>query len=68
MPQRASALREVTGLKTLKILTQRNSKLYFAGDKVEISTMYAVLLGAIILALAIYIAFNVFSAKHRNRR
>ena len=42
--------------------------LYFAGDKVEISTMYAVLLGAIILALAIYIAFNVFSAKHRNRR
>lgn len=42
--------------------------LYFAGDKVEISTMYTVLLGAIILALAIYIAFNVFSAKHRNRR
>lgn len=42
--------------------------LYFAGDKVEIPTMYAVLLGAIILALAIYIAFNVFSAKHRNRR
>lgn len=42
--------------------------LYFAGDKVEISTMYAVLLGAIVLALAIYIAFNVFSAKHRNRR
>ena len=42
--------------------------LYFAGDKVEIPTMYAVLLGAIILALAIYIAFNAFSAKHRNRR
>lgn len=42
--------------------------LYFAGDKVEISVMYAVLIGAILLALAIYIAFNVFSAKHRNRR
>lgn len=42
--------------------------LYFACDKVEISVMYAVLIGAILLALAIYIAFNVFSAKHRNRR
>lgn len=41
--------------------------LYFGGDKVETSVMYAVLIGAILLALAVYIAFNVFSEKHRNR-
>ena len=37
--------------------------LYFFGDKVELSTMYIIVAGAILLAVAVYIAVNVLAGR-----
>ena len=37
--------------------------LYFFGDKVGLSAMYAVLIGAIVLAIGLYIGMNVWKAR-----
>lgn len=39
--------------------------LYFFGEMVPIATMYAVLLGAIVIAVGLYIVMNVFAGKKR---
>ena len=39
--------------------------LYFFGKMVPIATMYAVLLGAIVIAVGLYIVMNVFAGKKR---
>lgn len=37
--------------------------LYFFGDKVELSTMYIIVAGAILLAVAVYVAVNVLAGR-----
>ena len=37
--------------------------LYFFGDRVGLSAMYAVLIGAIVLAIGLYIGMNVWKAR-----
>lgn len=39
--------------------------LYFFGEMVPIATMYAVLLGAIVIAVGLYIVMNVFAGKKK---
>lgn len=42
--------------------------LYFFGDKVELSTMYLILIAAIVIAVSIYVVMNVLAGKkHRLR-
>ena len=39
--------------------------LYFFGDKVELSNMYLVLIGTIVIAVVLYVLMNILSGRKR---
>lgn len=39
--------------------------IYFFGDRVELGTMYIIVIAAILIAIALYVAMNVLKTKKR---